>query len=753
MSAAASPDGGPRRLALAGPALAAAAAAAFAGFASLQPRATGGGSVSVAWEWAPSLGVGLAFRVDGLSLLFALLVTGFGALISVHAARYLRDHPHNGRFFLYLALFMLGMLGLTTADDVIALFVFWEVTTAASFLLVGFSHAGEKARRAAWQALLVTGAGGLALLAGLLLLADAAGSVRLSEIVATPGLKEHPAYPAILALVIAGCFAKSAQFPLHFWLPNAMAAPTPVSAYLHSATMVKAGIYLLARLHPALSGTDGWQITLGAAGGITMLGAAFLAMRQTDLKLALAYTTLMALGSLVMFLGAEAPIAVAAAMTFIVVHALYKAALFLSVGCIEWATGTRELDKLGGLWRIAPFTALATALAAGSMAGFPPFLGFIGKELKYEGALAIAEEPFLLAGAAVLSNALMVALALTILLRVVLGRPKQAPQAVRRVPVAMWIPPLAFACGGLALGVAPDLIGATLVQPAVTAVVGAPQVVQLKLWHGLNVPLAMSIATTVLGVVGFFAHRRMGALVRLVPQVADRAWDGLLAGFARAAGAFTAVVQPGSLRTYLTVALSVVFGAPLIALVAAGWTPPAPGAWGPDDAEAAAAALLAAAGAAGAALARERIGAATGLGASGAGVALLFVLHAAPDVAITQLMVDVILTLMLLGAFALLPRLAPRAFDGRAAALGLLAGVSVAALTLAAGSADPSKDAATAMTALSLPEAKGRNIVNVILVDFRALDTFGEIAVVAAAAIGAVALLGLIRGRKAEGAR
>ncbi|MEO0681069.1 MAG: proton-conducting transporter membrane subunit, partial [Pseudomonadota bacterium] len=325
-------------------------AAGALGFALLQPAVTGGEAVSFVRPWAPSLGVDLAFRIDGLSLVFGLLITGFGAVIAVYALRYLRGHPHLTRFFLYLGLFELGMVGLVTADDVMTLFVFWETTTVASFLLVGFDHASAKARRSAWQAVLITGAGGLALLAGLILLAQIAGTARISEITAAGGLGEAALYTPMLTLVLIGCFAKSAQAPLHVWLPNAMAAPTPVSAYLHSATMVKAGVYLLARLHPALSGTEMWTFSLSAFGGTTMLMAGVLALRQRDLKLALAYTSVMALGSLVMFLGATEKVAVVAAMTFLIVHALYKASLFMVVGAIDHQTGTREISELGGLW-------------------------------------------------------------------------------------------------------------------------------------------------------------------------------------------------------------------------------------------------------------------------------------------------------------------------------------------------------------------------------------------------------------------
>ena len=375
-------------------------------FASFLPAIAAGDVLRVAYDWVPSLGISLSFLVDGLSLTFALLITGIGAVVALYSSVTLAGHVHFGRFVFYLLFFMFAMLGLVLADNLITLFVFWELTSVASYLLIGFNHASAKSRRSALQALLVTGGGGLALLAGFILLGSAAGSYELSEIIAMgDAIRDHALYLPIFILILAGAFTKSAQVPFHFWLPNAMAAPTPVSAYLHSATMVKAGIYLLARVHPTLSGTEVWLWTLTLFGAATAVFASVLALRQTDLKLALAYTTLMALGTLTMFLGAGVTIAIAAAVTFLIVHSFYKAALFLVVGIIDYRAGTRETAELGGLARAMPITAVIAAAAALSMAGFPPFLGFIGKELKYEGALAVASEPLFVAGAAVLANA------------------------------------------------------------------------------------------------------------------------------------------------------------------------------------------------------------------------------------------------------------------------------------------------------------------------------------------------------------
>ncbi|NJM33546.1 MAG: hypothetical protein HC850_01300 [Rhodomicrobium sp.] len=432
-------------------------AVAFAGLASLLPVIGSGQALIVTIDWIPSLGIALSILIDGLSFTFALLISGIGTIISIYSARYLADHPHRDRFFLFLMLFSVAMLGLVLSGNLITLFVFWELTTVASYLLVGFKHTSPEARRAALQALLVTAGGGLALLAGFILLGSAAGSFELTGILNSPeSLTEHSLYLPILVLIFLGAFTKSAQIPFHFWLPNAMAAPTPASAFLHSATMVKAGIYLLARLHPVLSGTPEWIWTLTIAGAATAIFASIATIRQTDLKLALAYTTLMALGTLTMFLGAEQTVAIAAAMTFLIVHCFYKASLFLIAGAIEYSTGTRDIKRLGGLARSMPFIAFAAFASGLSMAGFPPFLGFIGKELKYEGALAISSEPYLVAGTAIASNALMVAAVGLFVLRPFLRQPQvsdgELAPPTRPVPWQLWVGLCCSACSACSSG-------------------------------------------------------------------------------------------------------------------------------------------------------------------------------------------------------------------------------------------------------------------------------------------------------------
>ncbi len=718
------------------------------GFCFALPTIIHGGRIRIAYDWVPSLGVSFSFMVDGLSLTFALLITGIGTVILIYSGSYLTRHPHLGRFILYLLSFMVAMLGLVLADNLITFFVFWELTTVISYLLIGFDHASSKARRSALQALLLTGAGGLALLAGLILLGLAAGSFEFSAIIAQgDAVRAHDLYLPILVLVLMGAFTKSAQVPFHIWLPNAMAAPTPVSAYLHSATMVKAGIYLLARSHPVLSGTEAWIWSLTLFGAVTAIWASILALRQTDLKLALAYTTVTALGILTMFLGSEATIAVAAAVTFLIVHSLYKAALFLVIGNIDRATGTRDVGQLRGLAGFMPMTAIAAAAAAFSMAGFPPFLGFIGKELKYEGALAIASEPLLVAGAAVLANALMVAVAGIVAWRPFYGGEPATATHPREVPLRRWIGPAVLAALGLTFGLAPSLIADSLVQPAISAILGRKETVKLALWHGVNVPLLLSLLTFALGLSIYAVHtrirERLTAFGARLPFTGDAAWDRLMAGVMALATAQTGLLQTGLLRRYLlTVFASFALLIWVSLAVTDAWRPPS--AWPDLLVKHWVVVALIVAGAGMAVVAHSRLAAICFLGVVGVGVALLFIMFGAPDVAITQLLVETLVVVLVAVAMLRLPRLKPdsaRPNRHRDAALAIAVGGAVTVTLIAVIEEPFDRSITTFFERASVPEAFGRNIVNVILVDFRALDTFGEVAVVGVAAIAALSLI------------
>lgn len=726
------------------------AVAFFAALLSVIPSVSSGDPWTMNAEWIPRLGVTLAFRLDGLSLLFGLLISGIGILVLLYSFGYFKVHKSHARLQWLLLAFMLAMLGLVSADNIILLFVFWELTTITSFLLVGFDHENAKARRAALQALLITGGGGLALLVGLIMLGQASGSYLLSEIIAAgPGITEHAQYPVILALILLGAFTKSAQFPFHFWLPNAMAAPSPVSAYLHSATMVKAGIYLMMRLQPSLGGTDAWFYTLSIAGAITAVWASLMALRQSDMKLMLAWTTVMALGILTLFLASDLRIAALAAVTFLLVHAFYKCALFLAVGNIDKSTGTREIEKLGSLIKHMPITCIAATLAALSMAGFPPFLGFIGKELKYEGALAIADEPWLIVMAAVAANAMMVGIALTFVFRVFLRGESAITRTPKEVSILMWAGPLLLAVAGLVTGIFPELIAKSLLEPAIAGILAERTDVYLSLWHGVNIPLMLSIVTVTLGTLIFFkfsaVSQRINRAVAKLPVVGDTAYESILERLQSLAQTLTNRLQTGSLSHYLTIVLSV-FVVSVIATMLyhslridlSNLTPLTP--------LVTLIVVLMMAAAVVVAFSKSRLLSICALGIVGSGVAVLFLIFGAIDVAITQLMVETLFVVLIATVLVRLPRFPGVQHPGKAgpyrdAGIAIAAGVVMAIITLGVTLAPLDMSVTQFFEENSLTKAYGRNIVNVILVDFRALDTLGEVAVVATAAMAVIALL------------
>jgi len=723
----------------------------LAAYASLAGAVTAAPSLAMPFWAIPSLGVAGGLRLDGLSLVFVLLIAGIGALVLLYAGRYLEGDPRLPRLVVLLLLFMTAMLGAVTADDVITLFVFWELTSIASFFLVGYDHEKAGARKAALQALLVTGGGGLALLAGLILVSIAAGTTSLSGIIAAREavLADPLAMPAML-LVVLGCFTKSAQFPFHFWLPNAMAAPTPVSAYLHSATMVKLGVYLLARLNPVYLDVVLWQDLLTWAGLLTATTGAVMALRETDLKRVLAWTTVTALGTLTLLIGLAPALSATAAVTFLIVHALYKAALFLIAGIVDHETGTRDATALGGLGRAMPVTALAAALAAFSMAGLPPFVGFVAKEIVYEAKLAAGGMAGVVASVGFLINAAQVAIAGLLSWRLFFGPLRPTPTPPHDPPKSMLAGPVLLAVLGLLAGATPSLLGAWLVDGATAAVLGRPADVPLKLWHGFTPVLALSIATVLFGVLILAGWARLGPRLRRAAPL-DRfgpaaAYERALAGFVAWAEGTTRAVQHGNLRGYMRVLLLVTALAPLAVLVARGGLALPEAA--PLDPRALAF-LLIAAGAMATALARGLFAAVMAMGLTGFGSALVFLTFGAPDVALTQFTVEVLLVVILATVLIRLPIGARDARSGRERAGDALVagalGLSVALVLLAVLAAPFDPRLGAWFGEQSVPGGHGQNVVNVILVDFRALDTLGEIAVLA---IAAFAVLALLRGAR-----
>jgi multicomponent Na+:H+ antiporter subunit A len=727
---------------------------------------------AAAWSevlpWIPDLGIALAFRFDGLSATFGLLICGIGALVLLYAGSYMRTDPRLGRLCGLLLLFLGAMLGVVFSDDVFVLFVFWELTSIASYLLIGFKHDKQEARDAARQALLVTGAGGLALLAGLVLLTIVASQTGVSvaevsriSVLATVDLSGHTLFVPALLLIVLGAFSKSAQMPLHFWLPNAMTAPTPVSAYLHSATMVKAGIFLLARMNPVFGDSLLWHLLLTATGAVTMLIAAAMAAGQTDLKRILAYTTVSVLGTLTMLIGVGTELAIKAAVVFLVAHACYKAALFMIAGSLEHATGTRDIHKLSGLFRVMPVTAISGMLAALSMAGAPPLFGFIGKELLLKAKLDLEYLGVVLILVASLANVFLIAMALVVAVWPFFGRRSAAAQSAHEAPFPTLVGPLLLAVIGLFVGLIPGTFDSALGSATATAIGGRPIVMELKLWHGVSpvalTALGISIVTLTTGFVLFLRLRDWlthiaVAVTRIGQRGPARIYDLAFAGLLALADRVTRLTQTGSLRQYVRVILLTLI---LTCLYPLSRCFPAS-----DELSSAwywheiLLVLLTLVGAIAAVFSRSRMSAVALLGITGLLIAILFALFSAPDLAITQIMVEALTVILLVLIFYRLPEfseLRTRLARLADALVAVTAGAIMAGLVLATAALHLPSTVSEQLARMSKPEAYGRNIVNVILVDFRALDTLGEITVVAVAGLGVYALIKLRRRRKAEG--
>jgi multicomponent Na+:H+ antiporter subunit A len=721
-------------------------------FSLVAPVATGE-VITTTVAWVPSFGVNLTFYVDGLSLVFALLISGIGTLVMIYAGGYLAGHPQLGRFYLYLLLFMTAMIGLVLSGNIITMFIFWELTSLSSYLLIGFNHRQAQARASALQALLVTGVGGLALLAGLVLLGQVGGSWELSTLLAQgAAIKSHALYLPILLLILLGAFTKSAQFPFHIWLPNAMAAPTPVSAYLHSATMVKAGVFLLARFTPILGDTLAWQVSLVTAGTITMLLGAYLAWQQTDLKRILAYSTISALGTLVLLLGVGTAVAVKAAVVFLIVHSLYKGALFMAAGAVDHEAGTRDITRLGGLRRAMPITFVAVALAALSMAGaLPLFVGYIGKKLIYEATLTAPATGWLLTGAVLLANVFTVAVAGLVAVRPFMGRPVSTPKHAHEGPPSLWLGPLLLGGLGLLLVAVLEFVPDSMLKAflATSASTIAAELVQVKLaaWSGINTIFWLSLITLLAGVglyVGRDGLRRLLLPTRPLGALnPERGYNWALDSLRAVAAAQTRLLQHGYLRIYLlTIVLTTVglVGFTLLSRYGLNTGINVSGV----TIHVATVAVVMLFGTVAVVISNSRLVTITALGAVGYGLSLLFVFFGAPDLAMTQLAVETLTVIILVLTLSRLPRfsrLSGTATRTRDVLVALAVGGLTFLLAMAALTVPMQSRLTPFFAENSATLAKGRNIVNVILVDFRALDTMGEITVLAVAAIGIYALL------------
>lgn len=733
----------------------------------MAPTVMGGEELHSVTRWVPEIGLDISLRLDGLSLMFALLITSMGLLVIVYANSYLDVTDPVGKFFNTLMLFMAAMLGIVLSDNVLLLMVFWELTSISSFLLVGYWNHRADARSGARMALAVTGGGGLAMLGGLVLLGQIAGTYDISEMLGHAAqIQADSRYPVVLVLVLIGCFAKSAQFPFHFWLPQAMAAPTPVSAYLHSATMVKAGIFLMARLTPVIGGTELFLVIVTTTGLVTMLFAAFIAIFKHDLKGVLAYSTISHLGLITFLIGLGSPLAAVAAVFHVLNHATFKAALFMTAGIIDHETGTRDLRQLGGLWRYMPYTATLAMVASAAMAGVPLFNGFVSKEMFLTEAVAFAAPggwrwavPALAALAALFSVVYAVRLVHDMFFN---GQPSGMPTSEpHEPPLGMKAPVALLAAVCVLVGVAPALTLGPLVRVAAAAMLGhaAPDE-QLAVWHGLNLPLLLSVVALAGGTAAYF----VGSTRKNLHGVSSETWFGVFTGaqlFNRslsrlfaAAGRVTALVETGSLQRSISWLLMATVTVVAVSLFSAN----TPGTGNrpqlPVTLPALALWLLLLAACAWLVLRHhDRFQSIIVAGAVGLVTALTFVAFSAPDLALTQLTVEVVSTVLMLMGLALLPQHSPHesppARKLRDAALALAAGAGLAWLAWVMLTRDHDSIAWYFLNQSAIAGG-GTNVVNVILVDFRGYDTLGEITVLGIAAVGVMALMDGLRVRRSS---
>lgn len=731
---------------------------------SLYPDVAQGGVVRRDADWLPSFGLGFTLRLDGFAWLFLTLIFTIGLLVVLYAAYYLSPKDPAPRFFSSLLAFMGAMTGLVISGNLIVLVVFWELTSIFSFLLIGYWNHSPAARDGARMALTVTAAGGLCLLAGVLLLGHIVGSYDLDRVLAAGAkIRAHDLYLPTLILVLLGAFTKSAQFPFHFWLPNAMAAPTPISAYLHSATMVKAGVFLLVRLSPALSDTEAWFTIVGGVGFATLLLGAFFALFQHDLKGLLAYSTISHLGLITALIGIDTELALVAAIFHIVNHAVFKASLFMAAGIVDHETGTRDMRRLGGLRHAMPITATLAIVAASAMAGVPLLNGFLSKEMFFAEAVASHDGSLLdqsMGWIALVASVLAVAYSLRFIHGVFFGPlPDDLPRQPHEPPFWMRFPVETLVVICLAVGIFPALTIGPYLLSAVESVIGpnAPEF-SLAIWHGVNAPLIMSCIAFVGGVALYFLLQGWVArspegppLFRLLQgkRIFERVLVTLSWKWARALFRFagTERLQP-QLRILVLMALGagiwMLWGAERLRPI----VPPGTFDW--------VFALVWVAGGVCAVAAAwqakyHRFAALALLGGAGVATCVTFVWLSAPDLAVTQILVEIVTTVLLLlglrwlpkrreeiAADVLLPARIRRSVD---LVIALACGFGIAALSYAVMTRPIDREIATYFLENAYSEGGGTNVVNVILVDFRGFDTFGEIAVLAIVALTVFALL------------
>lgn len=747
-------------------------AAAFAGTVALAcaalvavryPEVTEGGVVRSSLPWMPDLGLNLYLRMDGFAWLFAMLITLMGALVAFYARYYMSREDPVARFFSFLLAFMGAMLGIVLSGNLIQLVVFWELTSLTSFVLIAYWYHLDEARRGARMALVITVGGGFALLPGVLMLGAMVGSYDIEVVLASADeIRGHRWYAAMLVLVLVGALTKSAQFPFHFWLPRAMAAPTPVSAYLHSAAMVKAGVFLLARLWPALAGTELWFWLVCGAGGLTLLGGAFNATYQRDIKGVLAYSTISHLGLITMLLGMNSRLALVAAIFHMMNHATFKASLFMAAGIVQHETGTRDMGRLCGLARAMPVTATVATVAAAAMAGVPLLNGFISKEMFFSQAIAAGDFTgfdFSLPAVATVGSAFSVAYSVRFVHQVFFGPPCGTLPRTPHEPLAgMLLPSALLVLACVLVGIFPSLTLGPFLGTAGLSILGEDMPsYRLAVWHGVTTPLVMSLVALTGGLLFYTWQHRSGRAMARAPLLwrlpAQRLFDTWSVRITRGAGYLAGYLFTGRLQPQLLLIVGLALLAGFFTLRRGGWlqgymalTPVDP-----------LFALLWAAGgtcAIGAAVQAKfhRLAAVIMVGATGLVTCLTFAWFAAPDVALTQLTVEVVTVVLFLLGLRWLPRygewddprrktVRARARRVRDAAVAVAAGAGVGVLAYAALTRPATSHLSEFFVENALAQGGGRNIVNVILVDFRAFDTFGEVTVVCTVAIIVFAML------------
>lgn len=718
---------------------------------SVSPQLLQGDVISHAVDWVPAAGLSLSVRLDGLAFLFLLLILGIGLLIILYARYYLSEKDSMGRFFAYLMLFMTAMVGVVASGNLIQMWFFWELTSISSFLLISYWSGRTDARKGARMALTVTGAGGLALLAGVVLIGQVVGSYELQAVLDSGNLiRESAQYPYILVLVLLGAFTKSAQFPFHFWLPNAMAAPTPVSAYLHSATMVKAGIFLMARLYPVLSGTEMWFLIVSLTGLCTLLVGAYIALFKHDLKGLLAYSTISHLGLITLLLGLDTRMAAVAAIFHIINHATFKASLFMAAGIIDHEAGSRDMRQLNGLWKYMPYTATLAIIAASSMAGVPLLNGFLSKEMFFTETLdqgTLGSLSWSIPVLATIGAAFSVAYSLRFIHDVFFnGEPVNLPKTPHEPPRYMKLPVEILVACCLAVGIVPGLVVSGILNSASMATLQAdvPQY-SLAIWHGFNVPLLMSLLAMIGGGFIYYNRKKLFHFQGQFPETDSKlVFEAYVQRLVAAAQTFHEWLENGSLQRYVALLLLVTFMVSVTPLMhlqeTAGLRPQIP----IDYASGTAAVLLVLASFATIFWHRKRLISLLMLSVVGLIVSITFTRFSAPDLALTQLAVEVVTVILLMLALFFLPQRTPKESSPRrlvrdlsiSALIGGLVGtVSYALMTR------PLTSISDFFVANSKTGGGGTNVVNVILVDFRGFDTMGEITVLGIAALGIFKLI------------